>query len=264
MRRSGISLPRTRVTAPELLYGQGVRTPLDKGTPLQKIRSWESLSREIGYYTSCQASEAHVRRRERRRRRRVWVCLRRDAERIPILHHAMPCRAAPVRASPCQTVPDRARPCQTVPCLGCLASPHVVRLRDGVVPVRAALARVGRTRSHRVSECTEITCPVVADGSARGVHQASALSTAGITASTITQQRNVIPRGLGFPKLLSGASRQKPAAASRPFCQSGQKYYTPEISKVKIHWKMPLQVHWTIPVRIHWTSDNPFEHTNDK
>ena len=38
-------------------------------------------------------------------------------------------------------------------------------------------------------------------------------------------------------------------------------YYTPEITKVKCHRKMPLKVHWTIPVNIHWKSDNPLEHT---
>ena len=42
------------------------------------------------------------------------------------------------------------------------------------------------------------------------------------------------------------------------------KYYTPEITKAKFHWKMLLNNHWTIPVKIHWTSDNPLETTTDK
>ena len=29
----------------------------------------------------------------------------------------------------------------------------------------------------------------------------------------------------------------------------GAKYYTPEITRVKFHWKMPLNIHWTFPVR---------------
>ena len=41
-------------------------------------------------------------------------------------------------------------------------------------------------------------------------------------------------------------------------------YYTPEITKVNFHWKMPLTIHWGIPVKIHWKSDNPVEHTTDK
>ena len=39
------------------------------------------------------------------------------------------------------------------------------------------------------------------------------------------------------------------------------KYYTPEITKVKSHWKVPLNIHWTIPVQIHWTSDDPLGNT---
>ena len=35
--------------------------------------------------------------------------------------------------------------------------------------------------------------------------------------------------------------------------------YTPEITKVKMCWKIPLKVHWGIPVKIHWASDNPVE-----
>ena len=63
---------------------------------------------------------------------------------------------------------------------------------------------------------------------------------------------------------------------------------TPEITKVKFRWSMPLKIHWTIPVKstwtipvkfrwnmppdidsmlpvkIHWTSGNPLEHTAEK
>ena len=41
-------------------------------------------------------------------------------------------------------------------------------------------------------------------------------------------------------------------------------YYTPEITKVKFDWTMPLKVHWTIPETIHWTSDNPLETNAEK
>ena len=33
----------------------------------------------------------------------------------------------------------------------------------------------------------------------------------------------------------------------------GAKYCTPEVTKVKCHWKMPLKVHWKMPLEIHWT-----------
>ena len=42
------------------------------------------------------------------------------------------------------------------------------------------------------------------------------------------------------------------------------KYYTPEITKVKFHRKMPLTIHWTIPVEIHWKSDDPLDNSTDK
>ena len=35
------------------------------------------------------------------------------------------------------------------------------------------------------------------------------------------------------------------------------KYYAPEITRAKFHWKMPLNIHWGIPVKIHGESDNP-------
>ena len=40
--------------------------------------------------------------------------------------------------------------------------------------------------------------------------------------------------------------------------------YTPEITKVKLHGKMPLRVHWKIPVDIHWTSGHLLEHTAEQ
>ena len=42
------------------------------------------------------------------------------------------------------------------------------------------------------------------------------------------------------------------------------KCYTPDLTKMKLHWKGSLKVHSKIPVQIHWTSDNPLEHTTDK
>ena len=42
------------------------------------------------------------------------------------------------------------------------------------------------------------------------------------------------------------------------------KYYTPELAKVKFHWKMTVNVHRNFPVKIHRESDNPFENTGDK
>ena len=42
------------------------------------------------------------------------------------------------------------------------------------------------------------------------------------------------------------------------------KYYTPEITQVKLHCKMPLKVHWTFPVNIHLESDNHLENTTEK
>ena len=34
---------------------------------------------------------------------------------------------------------------------------------------------------------------------------------------------------------------------------------TPELTKVNIHGRMPLEIHWKLPVEIHWISDNPLE-----
>ena len=44
----------------------------------------------------------------------------------------------------------------------------------------------------------------------------------------------------------------------------GAKDYTPEITKVKFHWKMPREIHWTIPIKTHWRSDNPLGNTTEK
>ena len=45
----------------------------------------------------------------------------------------------------------------------------------------------------------------------------------------------------------------------------GAEDYTPEIAKVKFHWKMPLKIHWKFRVKIHGKeSDNPLENTTDK
>ena len=40
-------------------------------------------------------------------------------------------------------------------------------------------------------------------------------------------------------------------------------YYTPEITKVKLRWKMPPKLHWTVQVEIHWTGDNPLDDTTE-
>ena len=61
----------------------------------------------------------------------------------------------------------------------------------------------------------------------------------------------------------SSGRREDRARAATAALESGQNI-TPEISKVKFHWKMPLKIHWTIPVKIHWKSDNPLENTTDK
>ena len=45
---------------------------------------------------------------------------------------------------------------------------------------------------------------------------------------------------------------------------TGAKDSTPEITKVKLHWKVPVNVHWKFPVEINWKSDNPLENTTEK
>ena len=42
----------------------------------------------------------------------------------------------------------------------------------------------------------------------------------------------------------------------------GARDYTPDIAKVKFHWRMQLNIHWTIPVKIQRKSGNPLEHTS--
>ena len=42
------------------------------------------------------------------------------------------------------------------------------------------------------------------------------------------------------------------------------KYYTPDMTKVEFHWKMPLKIHWDIPGKIHWKSVNPLGNTTEK
>ena len=43
------------------------------------------------------------------------------------------------------------------------------------------------------------------------------------------------------------------------------KHYTPEVAKVKFHWKMPPKVHWEIQgtIPVDWTGDNPLEHATE-
>ena len=40
--------------------------------------------------------------------------------------------------------------------------------------------------------------------------------------------------------------------------------HAPEITKMKIHWRMPLKIRWKMPLKILWTSDNPLEHAAEK
>ena len=47
------------------------------------------------------------------------------------------------------------------------------------------------------------------------------------------------------------------------FITVGAKHFTPELTILKIHRKVPLNIHWTFPVEIHWESDNPLEHTTE-
>ena len=44
----------------------------------------------------------------------------------------------------------------------------------------------------------------------------------------------------------------------------GAEDYTPDLTKLKCHWKIALKIHWTFPENIHWERDNPLEHTTDK
>ena len=59
------------------------------------------------------------------------------------------------------------------------------------------------------------------------------------------------------------ASRRASPPARRP-APVRANYYTPEITKVKFHWKLQLTIFWTTPVKIHWKHDNPLEHATGK
>ena len=39
---------------------------------------------------------------------------------------------------------------------------------------------------------------------------------------------------------------------------------TPELTKVKFYWNMPLNIHGKFPVTIHWESYNSLENTAEK
>ena len=80
-----------------------------------------------------------------------------------------------------------------------------------------------------------------------------------------------------FARSWSASSRSWPTSGSRPACAArwaarlclkpvlgSEQNYTPDVTKVRFHWKMPLKIHWICPVQIHWESDNPLEHTTDK
>ena len=59
----------------------------------------------------------------------------------------------------------------------------------------------------------------------------------------------------------------------RTLPEFGTKYYTPELTKVKFHWKDPVNVHWIFPIKIIrkvnilWTMplkrENPLENATD-
>ena len=57
-------------------------------------------------------------------------------------------------------------------------------------------------------------------------------------------------------------ARPRPGAGS--LLWSGQNRFSPEITKVKLRWKMPLKIHWNFPVKIRWESDNPAENTAEQ
>ena len=73
----------------------------------------------------------------------------------------------------------------------------------------------------------------------------------------------VLPRREGAGgdgALLQGASGE-PGGYSE---EVRAKYYTPEITKMKFPWEMPLNMHRTTLVTINWNSDIPLEHTADR
>ena len=65
-------------------------------------------------------------------------------------------------------------------------------------------------------------------------------------------------------------AKKRPQRRPAPF---GAKYYTPELTKVKFHWKVPMNIHWQFPVKstgkvtILWKmpleSEHPLENTTD-
>ena len=89
--------------------------------------------------------------------------------------------------------------------------------------------------------------------------------------------RNKSKAGLGAGKSM--------IALSSPEAGVGARYHTPDLTEMKVCWKMPLRVQWKVyiyiyiyiyiylyiyiyihivPVEIHWTSDNPLESTTEK
>ena len=40
----------------------------------------------------------------------------------------------------------------------------------------------------------------------------------------------------------------------------GARDRTPELTKVKVHWKYPVETHWKTPLGIRWKSDESLEH----
>ena len=44
----------------------------------------------------------------------------------------------------------------------------------------------------------------------------------------------------------------------------GEILQAPEIARVRLRWRVPLNIHWTIPVEIRWESDNALENTAEK
>ena len=56
----------------------------------------------------------------------------------------------------------------------------------------------------------------------------------------------------------------RPAGEKERLLSIGAKCYAPEVTKVKVRWKMPLEIRWKLPEQIHWTSDSPLENTTEK
>ena len=64
----------------------------------------------------------------------------------------------------------------------------------------------------------------------------------------------------------SPRSRPAPAAPTSGALPAaiGANYYTPEITQVKLHSKMPLKIRWISSTNLHRESDTPLEHLADK